>query len=310
MHSCPSRERLQLLLANQVGKAERTALEKHVEECARCQQALEELTGDPALDSWRQRADRAGPGQAPDEDFLKQLRKAPPVPPTPDLARGITPPRDEDSSSGDGPNAPSQHHTPTVPGAAVAEEERVAVAGFEILGVLGRGGMGVVYRARQVGLNRLVALKMILGGPHAESRERARFRAEAEAVARLQHPHIVQIHEIGEHDGLPYFALEHVDGGTLAQRLDWTPALPRAAAELVETLARAVHYAHQRAVVHRDLKPSNILLAACGLANGEPAGAKPQAAAFVPKITDFGLAKRMDADTGPSRTGAVLGTPS
>jgi serine/threonine protein kinase len=135
-----------------------------------------------------------------------------------------------------------------------------APASYEILGELGRGGMGVVYKARQIKLKRLVALKMILAGSHASPQDLARFRTEAEAVARLQHPHIVQIHEVGEAAGRPFFSLEYVEGGTLADQLDGTPWPARRAAQLVETLAQAIHYAHQRGVVHRDLKPANILL--------------------------------------------------
>jgi tetratricopeptide (TPR) repeat protein len=168
------------------------------------------------------------------------------------------------------------------------------VPGYEIHGVLGRGGMGVVYRARQVSLKRLVALKMVLAGPLAGPAELARFRAEAEAVARLQHPNIVQIHEVGEHQGGPFFSLEYVDGGSLAQKLRGGPLPGRQAAELVETLARAVHHAHQRGVVHRDLKPANVLLLADG----------------TPKVTDFGLAKRLEGDAGQTQSGAVMGTPS
>jgi tetratricopeptide (TPR) repeat protein len=170
---------------------------------------------------------------------------------------------------------------------------RFAPAGYEILGELGRGGMGVVYKARQAGLNRLVALKMILAGSHAGPDELARFRTEAEAVAALQHPNIVQIYEVGERDSLPYFSLELVEGGSLADRLDGTPWPPRAAAALVAALARATHYAHSRGVVHRDLKPGNVLLTKDG----------------TPKITDFGLAKQLDS-AGRTRTGAVMGTPS
>jgi WD40 repeat protein len=166
------------------------------------------------------------------------------------------------------------------------------VPGYEILGVLGRGGMGVVYQARQVGLGRLVALKMILAGAHAGPDEVARFRREAEAAARLQHPHIVQIHEIGVHNGLPYFSLEYVEGGSLAQKL--TPVPAREAAQLVETLARTVHAAHQRGIIHRDLKPGNVLLTGDG----------------TPKVADFGLAKRLDDPTGQTASGAILGTPS
>jgi serine/threonine protein kinase len=170
----------------------------------------------------------------------------------------------------------------------------VHLPGYEILGELGRGGMGVVYKARQVGLNRLVALKMILAGGHASSGELDRFRMEAEAVARLQHPSIVAIHEVGEQNGLPYFSLEYCTGGSLAARLDGTPWEPAKAAALVETLARAMQAAHVRGIVHRDLKPANILLAEDG----------------TPKIADFGLAKQLDSGAGRTATGATLGTPS
>jgi serine/threonine-protein kinase len=170
--------------------------------------------------------------------------------------------------------------------------ERVSVPGYEVLGELARGGMGVVYKARQVGLNRIVALKMILSGHHAGAQELARFRLEAEAVARLQHPNIVQIYQVGEADGRPFLALEYVGGGTLAARVG-QPLPVDEAARLAEVLARAMHAAHQRHIVHRDLKPGNILLTEDGC----------------PKVTDFGLAKHIDSQTDQTRTGAVLGTP-
>ena len=168
------------------------------------------------------------------------------------------------------------------------------VPGYAIDGVLGRGGMGVVYRATQVALKRPVALKMIRTSGPLEPQQRERFRTEAEAVGRLQHPNIVQIHEVGQHAGRPFFSLEFVAGGTLAERLARTPQPPRAAAALAETLARAVQAAHDVGVIHRDLKPANILLT--------PAG--------VPKIGDFGLAKRLDDDSGQTQVGQVMGTPS
>jgi WD40 repeat protein/tRNA A-37 threonylcarbamoyl transferase component Bud32 len=176
----------------------------------------------------------------------------------------------------------------------VSAPNGLAVAGYDILAELGRGGMGVVYKARQVRLNRLVALKMILAGGHARAEDLARFSAEAEAVAGLRHPHIVQIYDVGEQAGLPYFSLEFVEGGTLEDRLDGTPWQGPRAAELVETLARAMHAAHERGIVHRDLKPANVLLTADG----------------APKITDFGLAKRLDRDSNQTRTGTIMGTPS
>jgi len=168
------------------------------------------------------------------------------------------------------------------------------VPGYEILAVLGRGGMGVVYQARQVALKRLVALKMILAAGHASASDRARFRVEAEAVARLQHPNVVQVHEVGEADGQPYCALELLTGGSLKEKLAGSPLAPQAAAGLVELLARGMNAAHAAGVVHRDLKPANVLFAADG----------------TPKVTDFGLAKRLDDDSLQTRTGAVMGTPS
>jgi serine/threonine-protein kinase len=169
-----------------------------------------------------------------------------------------------------------------------------AVPGYVILEELGHGGMGVVYKARHVALDRIVALKMVLLGAHARPKDLERFRAEAQAVARFQHPNIVQIHEVGEVDGLPYFSLEFVPGGSLSKKIARDPQDPRYAATVVEALARAMQYAHERGVVHRDLKPSNVLLAEDG----------------TPKVTDFGLAKRFDDDSGRTATGQVLGTPS
>jgi outer membrane protein assembly factor BamB len=200
--------------------------------------------------------------------------------------------------------------------AVMADRGPLTVPGYEILGELGRGGMGVVYKARHLALQRLVALKMILAGRHAGTDQLRRLRTEAEAVARLQHPHIVQIYEIADHNGLPYLALEYVEGGSLAGKLDGTPLPPLEAASLVEMLARAVDYAHRRGIVHRDLKPGNILLqpsvspdppseptAAAGAARGF------RAAEFTPKVTDFGLAKKLDESAGQTASGAILGTP-
>src|SRR5262249_39823158 len=133
------------------------------------------------------------------------------------------------------------------------------VPGYEVMGVLGRGGTAIVYKARQRGLDRTVALKMILAGAHAGPAELARFGAEAEAVARLHHPNIVQVYEVGEHGGLPFFSLEYCPGGSLAQRLSGAPLDPSQSAQLAELLARAVHHAHQNGVIHRDLKPANVL---------------------------------------------------
>ncbi len=178
--------------------------------------------------------------------------------------------------------------------APAAPAELPAVDGYEVLGVLGRGATGVVYKARQLGLNRVVALKMILAGAHAAAGQLSRFRAEAEAAARLQHPNIVQVYDVGERDGLPFLSLEYVDGGSLDQRIAGSPQPTRQAAALVQVLARAMAYAHERGVVHRDLKPANVLLTAAG----------------APKVADFGLAKRLEDDTTATRSGMVVGTAS
>lgn len=154
--------------------------------------------------------------------------------------------------------------------------------------------MGVVYKARQSQLDRLVAVKMLLAGAHAGPEALSRFRREAETIAHLHHPNIVEIYEVGEKDGYPYVVLELVSGGSLAKVLAGTPLPARRAAELILDLARAVQHAHERGILHRDLKPANVLLTEDG----------------TPKITDFGLARRLEADRGETRTGAVLGTPS
>jgi serine/threonine protein kinase len=255
-------------------------------------------------------------------------------------------------------------------GASASAAALPAVPGYEVLGELGRGGMGVVYLARQLGLNRLVALKMIAPGVMAGPRELDRFRVEAESVARLRHPNIVQIHDVGEwrkgeaDPPVPYFALEFVDGGSLDRRLNGNPLRPREAAQLVETLARAVQVAHAHGIVHRDLAEdlqrfldgrrqpgpqaqrqppliflSNILVQEThhqdtkGRKEDEKGQPKGKAAfgpsgpwgplcpsglpafsarceSFFPKITDFGIAKRIDVDSGPTRSGDILGTPS
>jgi eukaryotic-like serine/threonine-protein kinase len=184
------------------------------------------------------------------------------------------------------------------------------VPGYEILTELGRGGMGVVYQARQLSLNRMVALKMIRAGDLASPQELARFKREAEAVARLKHPNIVQIYEVSECDGRPFFSLEYVDGGNLARMIRGVPQPPRLAAQLIETLARAVHAAHQCGIIHRDLKPANILLANADTASGDDQRTTPESplAGYQPKIADFGLAKRLDLE-GQTQSGTVMGTP-
>ncbi len=168
------------------------------------------------------------------------------------------------------------------------------IAGYDILEVLGMGGMGIVYKAHQPRLDRFVALKMIRVGAGARPSDLIRFEAEARAVAAIDHPNIIKIFEIGEHRGLPYFSLEFLAGGSLARKIDGKPQPVDGSARIAETLARAMDVAHRRGIIHRDLKPANILLAADGTL----------------KIADFGLAKRLEGDSGQTRTGSILGSPS
>ena len=165
---------------------------------------------------------------------------------------------------------------------------------YELLEELGRGGMGIVYLARQISLNRKVALKLILQGQLASQADRDRFQAEAESAARLDHPGIVPVYEVGEIDGQPYFSMKYVRGETLSQRLNSRGVSPQEGARMLADVARAIHYAHRQGVLHRDLKPSNVLID-----NDDQ-----------PHVTDFGLAKRFHEAESLTRTGAILGTPA
>src|SRR3954454_14373732 len=168
------------------------------------------------------------------------------------------------------------------------------IPGYDVEALLGRGGMGVVYKARYRRLNRLVALKMLLAGAHAGPTERARFQREAESVASLRHPNIVALHDVGDREGCPYFTMELLEGGSLARALAGTPQPARQAAAFLITLAEAVQAAHEAGIVHRDLKPANILLTADG----------------TPKVADFGLARHFEGEAALTLSGTRMGTPS
>jgi serine/threonine protein kinase len=229
-------------------------------------------------------------------------RVPPPAPPPPDPAE--TRRYDRVPSSPAATPSPSFSRSP-MPGAPL-------VAGYTILGELGRGASGVVYKARHEKLKRVVALKLVMTDPDASSQYLSRFQAEAESVARLHHSNVVQIFEVGEQEGRPYLALEFVTGGTLKKRLKGEPQPLRPAVQLVEMLARAVHAAHLRGIVHRDLKPANILLEPAILDDDhDDKGDHLEAAHYygVPKVSDFGLCKRTDDDGDPVRYGDVVGTP-
>ena len=297
MISCPSPEQLEGFLDDHASDSQRISLSQHIERCVVCQAKLDELTGKDSMASSTSAVLRKSAAPAPTSNpgnaqvnFLAWVKENPP------------------SSTG-----PAQSRRASAKSLDAVGYS--SVAGYEILSELGRGGMGVVYKARHVGLDRLVALKMILAGPHAAPKELARFRQEAEAVARLRHPNIIQIYDIGESDGRPYLALEFVEGDTLANLLRGTPQPHRPAARLIETLASAIHYAHLQGIIHRDLKPANVLLegrsgqqAACSDASSLSAGSGILAA--VPKITDFGLAKRLDSRAVGTHSGEMVGTPS
>ncbi len=320
---CPDPEELQRLIEERLGPIREAEIEVHVEACPLCQDQLERLT---ARRAWCQ-ADRATheasswDGQALDPaetgafggpaDLIREILCTPSGATTDggggDGATADDSTRESPGSTDTDPDeARAANRTGTfadgagvsdaspVPAPARRHSEWPAIPAYELRQKLGEGGMGVVYLARQIGLNRPVAIKMIRGGSQARAEHFTRFRIEAEAVARLRHPHVIQIYDIGEAEGLPYVSLELLEGGSLDDRLGGTPRPGREAAELIITLAEAIQVAHDAGIVHRDLKPSNVLFTRDG----------------VPKVTDFGLAKRMESDSKQTESGAIMGSPS
>ncbi|HMC90682.1 MAG TPA: serine/threonine-protein kinase, partial [Gemmataceae bacterium] len=210
---------------------------------------------------------------------------------SPVVERGAAPETQVDSQQ-TGPDQPHREQEASPAGAPV--QDLPVIPGYKVLAILGRGGMGIVYKAWQQRPERFVAIKMILDNRYATGEDLVRFERDAQALARLKHPGIVQVIEMGDAEGKPFFSMEYLEGGSLANKLAGTPQPPREAAALCETLAQAVHAAHQQNIIHRDLKPLNVLLTSAG----------------TPKIADFGLAKLLDADQGQSQSGQIMGTAS
>lgn len=313
MLRCLSIEQMEDLIWGRMDAVLQEAAGAHLEQCDACRRRFLELTELPDADSWRLAALELPPPSAADEELLERFKQfakrrsnheaEPPRVVTPDPAG------EEDSES------VHEELVAPLPGSRLGQ--RPVIPGYEILGELGRGGMGVVYKARQVAQDRLVALKMIHSGRETSPEDLGRFHDEAEAISRLRHPHIVQIYEVGEVKGRYYFVLEFVEGGTLADQIQGRPIPPRPAAQLVEALARAMHYAHQRGIIHRDLKPGNVLLHGRRVFSNFPDDIDRQSEEwdfrrFMPKITDFGLAKLLDRgdQQGHTSSGDVVGTPS
>jgi WD40 repeat protein/serine/threonine protein kinase len=290
----PTNEELCALTAGQLSDDDLARLSAHLGKCSECCRRLDQLASDDPLLAKLQRSaagwEEALVAPAQRRSAVHALR------------------RKEDAAA----------RTTEPPAARVKFPPPKQVGDYDILAEVGRGGMGVVYKARHRGLNRLVALKMVLAGDFMSPAQEMRFRFEAELAARVRHTNIVQVYEIGTHDGRPFLALEWVEGGNLASRLDGNPWAPNEAAALIETLARAIHVAHCEGVVHRDLKPANILLAVEGdgpsqkatdPATATPVTRRTQPTTLHPKITDFGLAQPVEGGQTLTQSGFLVGTP-
>jgi WD40 repeat protein/serine/threonine protein kinase len=310
--SHPSVEQLCAFSLGQVNDAELARISTHLSGCPACctqldQLAAQDATAHDALVSRLQEAAAQPEAALEDPAERRSAVRA--------LRKGL-------------PGAPRSTSGPSGPELPLPRQ----VGEYDILAEVGRGGMGVVYKARHRGLQRLTALKMVLAGKFASSTEELRFRLEAELAARVQHPNIVQVYESGTHEGRPVLAMEWVEGGNLASQLDGTPWSVSAAAQLIETLARAIQAAHHEGIIHRDLKPGNILLQEERSPrrkdakkdqeeknNEQTVGSSwrssfaslrlGESASFVPKIADFGLARPLHGEERLTKQGIVVGTP-
>jgi WD40 repeat protein/tRNA A-37 threonylcarbamoyl transferase component Bud32 len=275
----PGDESLRALSLGQLDETELAQVSAHLGDCPACCRRIDELASHDHLLTQLQK------GNANREKELANLAQR---------RSAVRALRQAD----EGKSAPRKQDPEAVPAILPAPKQ---VGDYDILAEVGRGGMGVVYKARHRGLHRLVALKMVLAGEFASPTQELRFRLEAELAARVQHPNIVQVYEIGSYEGRPFLALEWIEGGSLATRLDGKPWPPGEAAALIETLARAVDVAHREGVVHRDLKPANILLV------GPIGPIGPMGP--IPKVTDFGLAQTIEGGRTMTQSGFLVGTP-
>ena len=296
----PTDDELHAFSLGEVSEAELERVAAHVNSCAHCCETINQLAGrDALLIQLRDAVAAENSGREEDSDRESAVRA---------LRRGqwrdalpVRPPRRSESAV-----VPDPLLDPSAPPVW-------QVAAYDLIGEVARGGMGVVYKARHRGLNRLVALKMVLAGEFASQVQRLRFQREAELAARVKHVNIVQIHEVGTVGDRPYLSMEWIDSGTLADRLDGRPWPSHQAARLVGTLARAIEAAHRQGVIHRDLKPANILMQSSEGVDQNGDAPVPdndgRLAGLIPKITDFGLARTVEGEVGLTKTGFAVGTP-